>query len=447
VASGSIFICYRREDTIAYAGRLYDRLSSHFGTDRVFMDIDAIQPGEDFVEVLERRVGACDALIAVIGKDWLDSRDVDGRRRLDDPEDYVRREIVAALERKVRVIPALVEGARMPRSSDMPPEISGLARRNAIEITDWAFHVNVTRLIETLEAVIANPSGAGAAPPQPPAVTVAPASPPQSSISTPRLSQRRALFIGGIAAALLLGLANVAYFWRGDDRETPREIAAQPSPPPATVAVQKEPEPVPVPETKPEEVPSTVKPQPSPAAVNVSRTVAPSTVKRAPALTPVRVGGNIKPPTKTKHVAPMYPPIAQSSRVQGVVILETTIGPRGRVSDVRVLRSIPLLDQAAVDAVKQWEYTPTLLNGVGVPVIMTVTVNFALVDDRAVVSKFVDRLQAKGDKGVALEMLRKVFAVNAWGASDAAMFSTLRTNVANATEAQLQLAKSFIPKE
>ncbi len=204
---------------------------------------------------------------------------------------------------------------------------------------------------------------------------------------------------------------------------------------------------MPVPETKPEEVPSTVKPQPSPAAVNVSRTVAPSTVKRAPALTPVRVGGNIKPPTKTKHVAPMYPPIAQSSRVQGVVILETTIGPRGRVSGVRVLRSIPLLDQAAVDAVKQWEYTPTLLNGVGVPVIMTVTVNFALVDDRAVVSKFVDRLQAKGDKGVALEMLRKVFAVNAWGASDAAMFSTLRTNVANATEAQLQLAKSFIPKE
>jgi protein TonB len=93
---------------------------------------------------------------------------------------------------------------------------------------------------------------------------------------------------------------------------------------------------------------------------------------------PVRVGGNIKPPTKTRDVRPSYPPIAQSARVQGVVIIEATIGPNGRVQDARVLRSIPLLDQAALDAVRQWEYTPTLLNGVPVPVIMTVTVNFTL---------------------------------------------------------------------
>jgi protein TonB len=93
---------------------------------------------------------------------------------------------------------------------------------------------------------------------------------------------------------------------------------------------------------------------------------------------PVRVGGNIKPPTKIKNVPPVYPPIAQSARVQGVVIIEATIGPNGRVTDARVLRSIPLLDQAALDAVKQWEFTPTLLNGVPVPVIMTVTVNFTL---------------------------------------------------------------------
>lgn len=93
---------------------------------------------------------------------------------------------------------------------------------------------------------------------------------------------------------------------------------------------------------------------------------------------PVRVGGNIKPPTKIKNVNPVYPPIAQSARVQGVVIIEATIGPNGRVTDARVLRSIPLLDQSALDAVRQWEFTPTLLNGVPVPVIMTVTVNFTL---------------------------------------------------------------------
>ncbi|RPJ84760.1 MAG: energy transducer TonB, partial [Acidobacteria bacterium] len=97
-----------------------------------------------------------------------------------------------------------------------------------------------------------------------------------------------------------------------------------------------------------------------------------------PPQAPVRVGGNIKPPQKVKDVKPIYPAIAQSARVQGVVIIEATIGPNGRVQDARVLRSIPLLDQAALDAVKQWEFTPTLLNGVPVPVIMTVTVNFTL---------------------------------------------------------------------
>ena len=97
-----------------------------------------------------------------------------------------------------------------------------------------------------------------------------------------------------------------------------------------------------------------------------------------PPAAPVRVGGNIRPPTKTRHVAPVYPPIAQSARVQGIVIIEATIGPNGKVQEAKVLRSIPLLDQAALDAVKQWEFTPTLLNGVPVPVIMTVTVQFTL---------------------------------------------------------------------
>lgn len=93
---------------------------------------------------------------------------------------------------------------------------------------------------------------------------------------------------------------------------------------------------------------------------------------------PVRVGGQVKAPTLVKRVDPVYPVIAQSARVSGVVIAEAVIGADGRVSSVKILRSIPLLDQAAIDAVRQWEYTPTLLNGVPVPVIMTVTVTFTL---------------------------------------------------------------------
>jgi TonB family protein len=97
---------------------------------------------------------------------------------------------------------------------------------------------------------------------------------------------------------------------------------------------------------------------------------------------PVRVGAGIAAPMKIRDVRPAYPPIAQSARVQGVVIIETTIDTAGNVMDAHVLRSIPLLDEAALDAVRQWQFTPTLLNGAPVPVIMTVTVNFALQDSK-----------------------------------------------------------------
>jgi len=93
---------------------------------------------------------------------------------------------------------------------------------------------------------------------------------------------------------------------------------------------------------------------------------------------PIRVGGQIKAPSLVKKVEPVYPQIAQSARVSGVVIGEVTVGADGRVTEVKILRSVPLLDQAAIDAVRQWEYTPTLLNGAPTPVIMTVTVAFTL---------------------------------------------------------------------
>ena len=149
-----IFISYRRVDSAMAAGRLYDHLSAHFGENSLFMDIDTIEPGEDFVEVLANAVGSCQALIAIIGPDWLSITDEIGRRRLDDPNDFVRLEIAVALERNIRVIPVLVDGASMPLAADLPNELAKLARRNALFISNERFRYDAARLIETLDRVL-----------------------------------------------------------------------------------------------------------------------------------------------------------------------------------------------------------------------------------------------------------------------------------------------------
>ena len=146
-----LFINYRREDTAPYAGRLYDRLIAHFGENQVFIDIDQIEPGEDFVEVINRKVGTCDIAIVAIGPNWLRPIDASGKRRLDDEEDFVRMEFVAALQRHIRVIPVLVGGAQMPRKQDLPEALAPLSRRNAIELSETRFHGDVKRLIEAIE--------------------------------------------------------------------------------------------------------------------------------------------------------------------------------------------------------------------------------------------------------------------------------------------------------
>ncbi|MCM2257119.1 MAG: energy transducer TonB [Vicinamibacteria bacterium] len=119
-------------------------------------------------------------------------------------------------------------------------------------------------------------------------------------------------------------------------------------------------------------------PPPTPPPSAPRRVPPPPTAGAQPARAPVRVGGEIADPVRIRNVAPVYPDIAKQARVQGIVILEATVDARGHVSDVRVLRGIPLLDQAAIDAVRQWRYQPTLMNGIPVPVILTVTVNFKL---------------------------------------------------------------------
>jgi hypothetical protein len=149
--AGGIFVSYRRDDNRYAAGRFYDRLAQHFGPKQIFMDVDTIEPGLDFVKVLNERVGSCAVLVAVIGPAWLDVRDANGRRRLDDPADFVRIEIEAALARDVRVVPLLVEGAAMPREADLPESLRSLARRNAVTLTHATFGRDVAALISVLE--------------------------------------------------------------------------------------------------------------------------------------------------------------------------------------------------------------------------------------------------------------------------------------------------------
>jgi hypothetical protein len=162
-----IFISYRRADSAMAAGRLYDHLSTHFGENLIFMDIDTIEPGEDFVEVIENAVGASSALVAVIGPDWLTSADESGQRRLDNPNDFVRLEIETALERSIRVIPVLVDGAVMPLAEQLPASLVKLTRRNALVVSNERFRYDIGKLIETLDKVVESQAAPEAKPPTP----------------------------------------------------------------------------------------------------------------------------------------------------------------------------------------------------------------------------------------------------------------------------------------
>ena len=149
--TGQIFISYRRDDASYAAGRLYDHLVARFP---IFMDVDTIKPGADFVEAIETSVGSCDVLLAVIGRRWLTASDEEGRRRLDHPEDLVRLEIATALKRGIRVIPVLVEGALMPQSDQLPDDLKALVRRNALEVSHNRFGADAERMIAEVEGAL-----------------------------------------------------------------------------------------------------------------------------------------------------------------------------------------------------------------------------------------------------------------------------------------------------
>ena len=151
--AANIFINYRREDAAGHAGRLFDSLGSHFAG-RLFMDVDTLEAGVDFVEAIEQAVGSCEALIVVIGREWLTVKDKAGHRRLDDPADFVRLEVEAALARRIRVIPVLVQDAPMPGAEELPASLARLARRNAIELSDARWAYDADRLAHVIQEIL-----------------------------------------------------------------------------------------------------------------------------------------------------------------------------------------------------------------------------------------------------------------------------------------------------
>ncbi|HXO27232.1 MAG TPA: toll/interleukin-1 receptor domain-containing protein, partial [Thermoanaerobaculia bacterium] len=218
--SANIFINYRREDSAGHTGRLFDRLSARL-PGRVFMDIDTLEPGVDFAEVIEKAVGSCQVLIVVIGNDWLRVKDAAGHRRLDDEADYVRLELATALQRSIRVIPVLVQGAPMPRAEELPADIARLARRNAIELSDARWAYDVDRLSHTIEEVLRGldlqASAAAAAAAQShevaPAATSAPAAPsaPATMSATAAIAARPRAWMAVLAAVVVCGLASAGW--------------------------------------------------------------------------------------------------------------------------------------------------------------------------------------------------------------------------------------------
>jgi len=150
---GKVFINYRRSDSPGTAGRLYDRLVAVLPAKNLFMDVDNIEPGHDFVKLLDEQVAQCDVFLAIIGPDWLSAINREGQRRIDNPNDFVRIEISSALKRReVSVIPVLVDGAEMPGEASLPESLHSLTNLHAIEVSNTRFNIDAGRLVRAIKA-------------------------------------------------------------------------------------------------------------------------------------------------------------------------------------------------------------------------------------------------------------------------------------------------------
>jgi TonB family protein len=425
-----IFISYRREDSAGHAGRLFDRLREHFGKESVFLDVVGIEAGVDFVDTLDRVLGSCDVLLAVIGRDWLSCCDKQGRRRLDEPNDFIRAEISAALKRDVRVVPILVQGAEMPPTDDLPEELARLTRRQAVELRDSRWDDDVEALIAALETKAKTAPASLPAPAPPPPVHTEFAG---VEAAGPR-PRRPALFWGiGALVAVLLAVGAIRFFSRSENAVPQTDPLQEPG---QSVDPVQSPEPVPPPEAKPSrpaperkiKLPDLVgldverakktlddlglyisrseHPSPKPEGTVLSQNplagarVAKGTRVHLLCAVPIKddmaamageydlpenpkaplpVGGSVSRPERISSVSIQYPEKARKARITGTVIIRAIIDEQGNVASTEVLKGLPLgLDRAAEESVRQWKFTPAMQNGKPVKVYYVVTVECRL---------------------------------------------------------------------
>ena len=152
--ASKIFISYRGDNSAGTAGRLHDRLAERFGQENLFIDVDNMPAGADFVEHLGKQVANCDIFLCTVGPNWLNAKDDDGRRRLDQPDDYVRVEIAEALKRTIPVIPVLIDGARVPKRGELPDDIAPLTRRQAVEVRNSNFRRDADDLTQKISGIL-----------------------------------------------------------------------------------------------------------------------------------------------------------------------------------------------------------------------------------------------------------------------------------------------------
>lgn len=216
--SGGIFISYRRGNDSGTTGRLADELKKTFDDDRVFFDVDSIELGLDFIKVIEDRISKSDVLLAVMGQQWLDARDRDGKRRLDNPKDPVRIEIEAAINQNKRVIPVLIDDTKIPEPDSLPDSLRVLSGRNATTVSNDRFRDDTARLTRQLRHIFGEDGQTQYAPvgvmtPVGPLQDGKPSSAPQS------------LFKGKMLLAsvlvVLLGLAGATYAVRNRGGDVP----------------------------------------------------------------------------------------------------------------------------------------------------------------------------------------------------------------------------------
>jgi hypothetical protein len=249
VTSGGIFVSYRRDDTRQAAGRLADALADRFGAKRLFRDIETIELGVDFTVALNQALASCVVMLVLIGDKWLTIQNAAGQRRLDDSADWIRQEITIALQRGIRVVPVLVDGASLPAEADLPEAMRPLVRRQALDLADGRWKSDVQRLCDTLDRLpelqrtigpivkpVTAPAPAAVTGPVPAPLPVPVPVPVPVPPLAPATRSKTKLWVG--VGAGVLGAALVSSMFDQSDAPEPVPfVAPTPAPPPEPSAV------------------------------------------------------------------------------------------------------------------------------------------------------------------------------------------------------------------